>query len=71
MKYYMRQIKPYIRPFTAPGSLCVSCAVEGYDWVTEDMEEELREKIVIEDKWYTLVFKERFVEVEVDLDGQI
>lgn len=64
MKYYIRQIKPFIQPPALPGTLCVSYAVDGYDWVSEEMEEELKKEIVVEDSWSTLVFKERFVEVE-------
>ena len=61
MRYYMRQIKPYIQ-FPIPGT-DVGYAVEGYDWVSEDMEEELRGTIELPEPWYMLVFKERFVEV--------
>jgi hypothetical protein len=66
MKYYIRQIKPYIKPPSLPGMLCTSYAVDGYGWVSEDLEEELRNNIVIEDSWSTLVFKERFVEVQYE-----
>jgi hypothetical protein len=63
MKYYIRQIRPYIKPFALPGMLCISYPVDGYDWVSEDLEEQLRNEIVLSDKWDTLTFKERFVEV--------
>lgn len=66
MKYYIRQIKPYIKPPSLPGMLCVSYAVEGYDWVPEDLEEELRNNITIEDPWSKLTFEERFVEVQLE-----
>ena len=66
MKYYARQIRPYIRPHQTPGSLCVSWPVDGYDWVPEDMEEELRAKIGNIDGLFELTFKERFVEVRND-----
>jgi hypothetical protein len=63
MKYYIRQIRPYIKFPSLPGMLCVSRAVDGYDWVHEDLEEQLRNEIVLSDPWDTLTFKERFVEV--------
>lgn len=62
MKYYTRQIKPFIKlPF--PGT-DVGYAVDGYDWVSEDMEEELRSAITLDPFWAVLTFKERFVEVQ-------
>lgn len=60
MKYYIRQIKPYIQ-LPLPGA-DAGFAVDGYDWVPEDMEAELRRTIVPDPIWATLVFKERFVE---------
>lgn len=65
MKCYIRQIKPYIQPPALPGLNCNSYPVEGYDWVSEDLEEELRKNIVVKDSWSTLIFKERFVEYGV------
>ena len=64
MKYYIRQIKPFIQPPALQGMRCEAYAVEGYDWAPENHEEELRKEIVLEDSWSTLVFKERYVEVE-------
>lgn len=61
MKYYVRQIKPYIQ-LPLPGT-DVGFAVDGYDWVPEDMEEELRSVIKPPEPWDVLIFKERFVEV--------
>lgn len=61
MKYYVRQIKPYIQ-LPLPGT-DVGFAVDGYDWLPEDMEDELRSKIELPEPWYVLIFKERFVEV--------
>lgn len=61
MKYYVRQIKPYIQ-LPLPGT-DVGFAVDGYDWLPEDMEEELQNKIELPEPWYVLAFKERFVEV--------
>lgn len=60
MKLYIRQIKPYIYiPMAAATERLI--AVDGYDWVSEDLEEHLRKNIVIEDEWCSkLVFKERF-----------
>ena len=63
MKYYIRQIKPYIK-FTIPGA-DLGCAVDGYDWVPEDMEEELRRYIKLDAPLAILTFKERFVEAEI------
>lgn len=72
MKYYTRQIKPYIQPPALPGMLCASYAVDGYDWVPEYQEEELRKEIVLYDPWETLVFKDRFVEAKIgEFDKQI
>ena len=60
MKLYIRQIKPYIY-IPMAGAAEELLAVDGYDWVSEDLEEHLRKNIVIEDGWYgKLVFKERF-----------
>jgi hypothetical protein len=70
MKYYIRQIRPYIQPPSLPGMLCVSYPVEGYDWVSEDLEEHLRSEIVLNDPWDKLTFKERFVEVTVNAQEQ-
>ena len=65
MKYYIKQIKPYISPPCLQGFNCSPDPVDGYDWVSEDMEEELRQNIVVKDPWSKLIFKERFVEAEV------
>ena len=62
MKYYIRQIKPYIDPPSLHGFNCSPYPVDGYDWVSEDMEKKLREEIVVNDSWSKLIFKERFVE---------
>jgi hypothetical protein len=62
MKYYVREIKPYIQ-LPIPGT-DVGFAVDGYGWVPEDMEEELRSKIELLEPWDILIFKERFVEVQ-------
>ena len=64
MKYYIRQIKPYMRLMVLGGD--AGYAVDGYDWVPEDMEEELRAKIGNIDGLFELTFKERFVEVHND-----
>jgi hypothetical protein len=63
MKLYIRQIKPYIEPPCLQGFNCGPYPVDGYDWVSEDLEEELRNSIVVSDSWSTLIFKERFVEI--------
>lgn len=62
MKYYIRQIKPYIEPPALQGCNCALDPVEGYDWQPEDVEEDLRNEIMISDPWSKLVFKERFIE---------
>ena len=69
MKYYIRQIRPYVQPPALQGMLCVSYPVKGYDWAPEDLEEQLRSEIVLNDPWSKLIFQERFV--EVDNNGQI
>lgn len=61
MTLYVRQIKPYIY-VTMTGELI---AVDKYDWVHEDLEEDLRKNIIIPKDWYSeLIFKERFVRVD-------
>ena len=62
MKYYIREIKPYMQ-FTVSG-MDAGFAVDGYDWVSEDMEDELRANIINTDGLFVLAFKERFVEVQ-------
>lgn len=64
MKIYKKEIKPYIYIPMMQGFRDDHVPVDGYDWVSEDMEETLREEIVISDPWSKLVFKERFVEIE-------
>lgn len=64
MKCYIRQIKPYIQPPALQGFSNKPYPIEGYEWFPEDMEEELREEIVIKDSWSTLIFKERYISVE-------
>lgn len=61
MKIYIRQIKPYIQPPCLQGFNDSPYPVDGYDWVSEDHEAALRNKIVINDSWSTLIFKERFI----------
>lgn len=63
MKIYKREIKPYIQPPQLQGFNDKPFPVKGYDWVPEDMEEELRENIVVKDPWSKLIFIGRFVEV--------
>ena len=63
MKHYIRQIKPYIKPPALQGCNYSSYPVEGYDWVSEDLEDKLRNEIVVEDSWSTLIFKERYIQV--------
>lgn len=61
MKYYVREIKPYIQ-MSLPG--CdAGYSVDAFDWVPEDREEELRNTIEVDPAWAVLIFKERFVEV--------
>lgn len=61
MKIYIRQIKPYIQPPALQGFSNEPYPIDGYDWVSEDDEKALRNKIVVSDSWSTLIFKERFV----------
>ncbi len=63
MKYYIRQINPYIQPPVLQGCNCEPYPVEGYDWVPEYLEQELRKNIVVRDPWSELIFYERFVKV--------
>lgn len=42
MAFYVRQIKPYIYIPMAQGTVDELTAVDGYDWVHEDLEEDLR-----------------------------
>lgn len=63
MKYYKRQIKPYIKPPQLQGFNGRPYPVEGYDWVSEDLEEELRNSIVVSDPWSRLIFEYKIVEV--------
>lgn len=64
MKCYIRQIKPYIYPPQLQGFNDKPFPVKGYDWVSEDLEEELRNNIAVKDPWSKLVFIERYVEVQ-------
>ena len=64
MKYYVREIKPYIKPPCLQGFNNNPYPVKGYDWVSEDLEEQLRNEIIVEDSWSILFFKERYIEVE-------
>jgi len=66
MKYYIKQIKPYINPPQLQGFNDKPYPVDGYDWMSEDMEEELRNTIEVKDPWSKLVFYSRFVEVSHD-----
>lgn len=61
MKLYERQIKPYIKPPCLPGLSGSPYPVDGYDYVSEKLEEKLRNEIVVSDPWSTLIFKERYV----------
>lgn len=63
MKYYIRQIKPYIYSPGLQGFSDKIFPVKGYDWVSEELEEELRKRIIIEDPWGKLILKEKYVEV--------
>ena len=62
MKYYIRQIKPYIQPPQLQGFNDRPFPVKGYDWVQEDLEGALRDQIVVSDPWSKLIFKKRIVE---------
>lgn len=64
MKYYIRQIKPYVQPPCLPGFNCSAYPVEGYDWVLEDLEDELSKEIVVNDSMSELIFRERFIEAQ-------
>lgn len=67
MKIYKREIKPYIDPPSFPGISWNPYPVEGYDWVSEDLEDKLKDEIIITDSWSKLIFKERFVEIDQDI----
>ena len=68
MKLYVREIKPYIKPPCLQGFNGSPYPVEGYDWVSEDLEDKLRNEIVVSDSWSELVFKERYIMIS---DGLI
>lgn len=61
MRVYERQIKPYIKLPCLQGFNDSPYPVDGYDWASEDLEEQLRNEIVVSDSWSTLIFKERYV----------
>lgn len=61
MKIYKREIKPYIEPPCLQGFNDKPYPVQGYDWVPEDMEEQLRNAIVVNDPWSKLIFYSRYV----------
>lgn len=63
MKIYKREIKPYIQPFCLQGCNSSPYSVDGYDWVSENLERQLRKEIIVEDSWSKLIFKERYVVV--------
>lgn len=75
MKYYIRQIKPYIQPPQLQGFNDRPFPVEGYDWVSEDLEEELRSRIEVKDPWSKLIFDKRIVEIKnavpYPIDGMV
>jgi hypothetical protein len=70
MKIYKREIKPYIRPPQLQGFNDKPFPVKEYDWVPEDMEQELKEKIVVKDPWSKLIFAERYVVVGDGIFGE-
>ena len=61
MKLYAKLIKPYIEPPALQGFSCAPTEVEGWGWCSEEMEDYLREKIVVNDSWSKLIFKEKYV----------
>lgn len=70
MKCYIRQIKPYIQPPALQGFSNKPYPVDGYDWAPEDHEAALRNKIVVNDSWSTLIFKERFIALGDGIMGE-
>ena len=62
MKLYKKEIKPYIQPPQLQGFNDKAFPVEGYDWVSEDLEDKLRDEIVVKDPWSKLFFRVRYVE---------
>lgn len=66
MKYYIRQIKPYIQPPQLQGFNDHPFPVKGYGWFPEETEDALRESIIVKDPWSKLIFVERFVEVIIN-----
>ena len=61
MKIYKREIKPYIQSPQLQGFNDRPFPVKGYDWVPEELEDKLRNEIVVDDPWAKLVFIERYV----------
>lgn len=62
MKYYIREIKPFIYSPGLQGFRDTEFPVKGYDWVSEDMEEELRNTIEVKDPWGKLIIHYRLRE---------
>ena len=60
---YIREIKQYIDPPMMQGIFYQQKPIDGYDWVSEELEEKLRKEIKVEDSWSKLIFKERFIKV--------
>lgn len=61
MKIYKREIKPYIQPPQLQGFNDKPFPVKGYDWVSEELEDKLRNEIIVDDPWSKLIFVERYV----------
>ena len=61
MEYYVRQIRPYT---ILKGYDCIPHPIYGYWWVSEDIEEELKEEIEVRESWSELIFLDRFVKVK-------
>ena len=63
MKLYKKEIRPYIQPPQLQGFNDRAFPVEGYDWVSEDLEDKLRAEIDVKDPWSKLFFRVRYVSV--------
>ena len=70
MKIYKREIKPYIKPPCLQGFNDSPYPIDEYDWVSEELEEQLRNEIVISDSWSKLIFKERYVVIGNGILGE-
>ena len=61
---YIREIKPYMKHPNLQKFFNDSLPIDGYGWVSEELEDKLRNEIKFEDPRSKLIFKERFIELK-------